>query len=74
MNHHPVQAVTAIGCGTLLGFGIVLVCQNLINIHVSKSCDTAINRVITISGVTGKSKYCVSTKLLQGPSDLNLNQ
>lgn len=72
--NHPTSASAAIVCGTLLGFGLTLILQNVINIHVSKNCDTTLNQVITVSGVTGKVKYCISTKLLHGPSDLNLNQ
>jgi hypothetical protein len=72
--NHPSPAIAAIACGTILGFGITLVLQDLINIHVSKSCNTTLNRIVTVRGVTGDAKYCISTKLLHGPSDLNLNQ
>jgi hypothetical protein len=66
--------IAAIASGTLLGFGATMILQDLINAHVSKSCNTTINRIVTVRGVTGDAKYCISTKLLHGPSNLNLNQ
>jgi len=66
--------IAAIASGTLLGFGATMVLQDLINAHVSKSCNTTLNQIVTVRGVTGDAKYCISTKLLHGPSNLNLNQ
>jgi len=66
--------IAAIASGTLFGFGATMVLQDLINVHVSKSCNTTLNQIVTVRGVTGDAKYCISTKLLHGPSNLNLNQ
>jgi len=66
--------IAAIASGTLLGFGATMVLQDLINVHISKSCNTTLNQIVTVRGVTGDAKYCISTKLLHGPSNLNLNQ
>lgn len=63
-----IHAYTAIFLGTCIGFVACIGLNKVLNEHVTKTCDTRLNQIVTLKTVVGDSYGCVSKTVLHGPS------
>lgn len=69
-----VPATASVVLGTALGIGLSLQIQNLINTHAKDNCKAPLYSVVSLHNLLGETNYCVSNKVIYGPSNLNLPQ
>jgi hypothetical protein len=58
---------TAISLGTSIGLLACILLNNVLNNHVMRTCNTKLNRIVTLNTVIGDSYGCVSKMVLHGP-------
>ena len=74
MKCQPYSELSLIVSGFAIAFVLFNGLQYIVNQNVNKYCNILLNRIITVEHITGTSKFCVSRKVLEGPTNLTLPQ
>ena len=74
MKCQPYSELSLIVSGFAIAFVLFNGMQYIVNQNVNKYRNVLLNRIITVEHITGTSKFCVSRKVLEGPTNLTLPQ
>jgi len=74
MKYQPYSGLFLVVSGFALAFVLFNGLQYVVNQNVNKYCNVLLNKIITVEHITGTSKFCISRKVLEGPTNLTLPQ